>query len=215
MLLLKQVLPLSPLTEPGWNLVLLLQHRSVPVLTQAGLLFPESLFWQAPASSPEPSPLSILHQSLPGHREMRPPAGSILLPLHQAGPVRSPPGLNHSPVHFLLLRSGFWMLPAGLPDCPPAPDKRKPVLPEPPGLPRNMCLKLVPAHTAPATRQADFWHSLTGPLLRKAVPPAAQSGQVPDCSFPFWHLSPVWLLQSALCLTGSAPFHCQVPAGSG
>ena len=215
MLLLKQVLPPSPLTEPGWNLVLLLQHRSVPVLTQAGLLFPESLFWLVPASSPEPSPLSILHQSLPGHREVQLPAGSILLPLHQAGPVRSPPGLNHSPVHFLLLRSGFWMLPAGLPDCPPAPDKRKPVLPEPPGLPRNMCLKLVPAHTVPAMLQADFWHPQAEPLLLQVRPPAAQSAQVPDCSFPFWHLSPVWLLQSALCLTGSAPFHCQVPAGSG
>ena len=146
---------------------------------------------------------------------MRPPAGSVLLPLHQAGPVRSPPGLNHSPVHFLLLRSGFWMLPAGPPDCPPAPDKRKPVLPEPPGLPRNMFLKLVPAHTVPAMLQADFWHPQAEPLLLQVRPPAAQSAQVPDCSFPFWHLSPVWLLQSALCLTGSAPFHCQVPAGSG
>ena len=194
---------------------MLLQHRSVPELTEAELLFPESLFWLAPASSPEPSPLSILHQSLPVHREVRPPAGSVLLPLHQAGQVRSPPGLNHSPVHFLLLRSGFWMLPAGLPDCPPAPDKRKPVLPEPPGLPRNMCLKLVPAHTVPAMLQADFWHPQVGPLLRKAGPPAAQSAQVPDCSFPSWHLSPVWLLRSALCLTGSAPCHCQAPAGSG
>ena len=215
MLLLKQVLPPSPLTEPDWNLILFLQHRSVPVLTQAELLFPESLFWQAPASSPEPSPLSILHQSLPGHREVRPPVGSALLLLHQAGQVRSPPGLNHSPVHFLLLRSGFWMLPAGLPDCPPAPDKRKPVLPEPPGLPRNMCLKLVPAHTVPAMLQADFWHPQAEPLLLQVRPPAAQSAQIPDCSFPFWHLNPVWLLQSALCLTGSAPCHCQAPADSG
>ena len=128
---------------------------------------------------------------------MRPPAGSILLPLHQAGPVRSPPGLNHSPVHFLLLRSGFWMLPAGLPDCPPAPDKRKPVLPEPPGLPLNILPKLLLPHTVPVMLQADFWHSLTEPLLRKAGPPAAQSGQVPDCSFPFWHLSPC--LVAAIC----------------
>ena len=215
MLLLKQVLPPSPLTEPGWNLVLLLQHRSVPVLTQAGLLFPESLFWQAPASSPEPSPLSILHQSLPEHREVQPPVGLIPLPLYQVGQVRSPPGLTHSPVHFSLLRSGFWMLPAGQPDCPPAPDKQKPVLPEPPGLPQNMCLKLVPAHTVPAMLQADFWHPQAEPLLLQVRPPAAQSAQVPDCSFPFWHLSPVWLLQSALCLTGSAPCHCQAPADSG
>ena len=185
------------------------------MLTQAGLLFPESLFWLVPVSSPGPSPLSSLHQSLPVHREVRPPAGLIPLPLYQAGQVRSPPGLNHSPVHFLLLRSGFWLLPAGLPDCPPAPDKWKPVLPELPGLPRNMCLKLVPAHTVPAMLQADFWHSLTGSLLRKAVPPAAQSAQVPDYSFPFWHLSPVWLLRSALCRTGSVPCHCQAPAGSG
>ena len=185
------------------------------MLTEAELLFPESLFWQAPASSPEPSPLSILHQSLPGHREVLLPAGSTLLLSHQAGQVRSPPGLNHSPVHFLLLRSGFWLLPAVLPDCPPAPDKRKPVLPEPPGLPRNMCLKLVPAHTVPAMLQADFWHPLTGPLLRKAGPPAAQSAPVPDCSFLSGHLSPVWLLRSALCLTGSVPCHCQAPAGSG
>ena len=34
-------------------------------------------------------PLSILHQSLPGHREMRPPAGSVPLPLHQAGPIEN------------------------------------------------------------------------------------------------------------------------------
>ena len=185
------------------------------MLTEAELLFPESLFWQAPASSPEPSPLSILHQSLPGHREVLLPAGSTLLLSHQAGQVRSPPGLNHSPVHFLLLRSGFWLLPAVLPDCPPAPDKRKPVLPEPPGLPRNMCLKPVPAHTVPVMRQAHFWQPLTEPLPLQVRPPAAQSGPVPHCSFPSWHLSPVWLLRSALCLTGSVPCHCQAPAGSG